>query len=454
MTPSPEKQDDTLSSTLNRLRRVRRLAVRAPSTDYLLERLPSTLLEDPETEFAWVGTLSPETESITVFEATDERPRPTTVELQERATSSTYQALAENDILFHAAASTTTEYRDFGLEETIREDSTSVTISLSFRDPSIDSTVEKFDGGNTDESGTETQNSDLTGPQSRRLVGQLYSPLEDTGAQTVELFSTFQRLLTERLQSLVLFEELQRERRRLEQLRSAVSHDLATPVNVAMSRVELATDECESAHLSHALDALDQVTKLATRESKYVTVGRPLERFDVLRVDDVARDCWEALFSQENAPVFEEFPSERTSNDAETSETVSEDSADEDSKPSTGTLDTTPVAVCAEPERLEILLDELLENVLVHGPQSVEVEVGPLPDSGGFFVEDTGPGIPSDDQPFVFDRGFTTDPERDGTGLSLALEAAQAHGWSLRYAPGQQGARFEVYTGYTGGRTS
>jgi two-component system sensor histidine kinase ChvG len=62
-------------------------------------------------------------------------------------------------------------------------------------------------------------------------------------------------------------------------------------------------------------------------------------------------------------------------------------------------------------------------------------------------IDDSGPGIRPEDLPRVFDRFFTTRPERRGTGLGLAMVRAvvEAHGGAVRAeSPPGQGARFVV----------
>jgi signal transduction histidine kinase len=46
-------------------------------------------------------------------------------------------------------------------------------------------------------------------------------------------------------------QELERERRRLAELRSLVSHDLGNPLNLASGRLELARRDCESDQLDY-----------------------------------------------------------------------------------------------------------------------------------------------------------------------------------------------------------
>lgn len=88
------------------------------------------------------------------------------------------------------------------------------------------------------------------------------------------------------------------------------------------------------------------------------------------------------------------------------------------------------------------LLANLFENAVDHGGEGVTVRLGRCED--GFYVEDSGPGIPADTRDSVFEWGYSSN---DGTGLGLAVvrEIARAHGWRVRAgeAPGG-GARIEV----------
>jgi signal transduction histidine kinase len=73
----------------------------------------------------------------------------------------------------------------------------------------------------------------------------------------------------------------------------------------------------------------------------------------------------------------------------------------------------------------------------------VQVTVGTLND--GFFVEDTGPGIPIDDREKVFEEGFSTRGSGTGLGLSVVLTVATAHEWDIQISEAETGgARFEI----------
>ncbi|RIH81159.1 Signal transduction histidine-protein kinase BaeS [Calidithermus terrae] len=107
----------------------------------------------------------------------------------------------------------------------------------------------------------------------------------------------------------------------------------------------------------------------------------------------------------------------------------------------------------ADRERLLQVLYNLLDNALRHTPAGGEVRLetaleGPW---GLLRVRDTGPGIPPEDLPHVFERFYRADKARtresggSGLGLAIAKALVEAHGGRIaaRNAPGG-GAVLEV----------
>lgn len=105
----------------------------------------------------------------------------------------------------------------------------------------------------------------------------------------------------------------------------------------------------------------------------------------------------------------------------------------------------------ADPDKIDQVLANLLENAVRHGEGTVTIEVEPTPsprESGGVWtavtVSDEGPGIPEESMSRVFTR-FWRGSRRGGTGLGLYIVKGivEAHGGVItvdRAAVG--GARF------------
>jgi signal transduction histidine kinase len=65
----------------------------------------------------------------------------------------------------------------------------------------------------------------------------------------------------------------------------------------------------------------------------------------------------------------------------------------------------------------------------------------------GFYVEDTGPGIPEDAREDVFDPRHTSANVGTGFGLTIVKRIAEAQAWQVAIVGGtDSGARFE-FTG-------
>ncbi|MBN6888377.1 two-component system, OmpR family, sensor histidine kinase ResE [Cytobacillus horneckiae] len=82
-----------------------------------------------------------------------------------------------------------------------------------------------------------------------------------------------------------------------------------------------------------------------------------------------------------------------------------------------------------DPDRIEQVLTNLIDNAIRHTPEGGEVIVSEQSNDRGLIIEviDSGSGIPGEDLPFVFERFYKADKARtrtkgrSGTGLGLAI---------------------------------
>jgi signal transduction histidine kinase len=111
--------------------------------------------------------------------------------------------------------------------------------------------------------------------------------------------------------------------------------------------------------------------------------------------------------------------------------------------------------VLGDAARLEQALQNLAANAIRHTPSGGRVSVQALPADGGaqIVVRDTGPGIPTEHLPRVFDRFYKVDAARAGTaepsgsglGLSIVRAIVERHGGTVTAANAPEGgAVFEL----------
>jgi signal transduction histidine kinase len=98
-----------------------------------------------------------------------------------------------------------------------------------------------------------------------------------------------------------------------------------------------------------------------------------------------------------------------------------------------------PKPLSLDPIRVEQMLSNLISNALRYTPigGTIDVTIADLPDITRLTVHDSGPGIPEESLPFIFDRFYRADKARSrseggsGLGLAIARNLARAHGGDL-----------------------
>jgi len=230
-----------------------------------------------------------------------------------------------------------------------------------------------------------------------------------------------------------MLERLDLAFRNQRRLTADVSHELRSPLTALRGEIEVAlrterTPRDYQRVLHSALEEIDRLTELSedllliTRaEARLLTLRRTTTDVNVL-----VEDCLELL--RERAVERELTIDVCLAREA-----------------ALATIDA---------ELVGRLVHQLLDNAVKFTPPggTIRVVTTPLDGAEGVYlsVEDTGPGIPRDELPNVFEPFYRADQARSrgtGSGLGLAMAAAIArlHGGGIRVSnvPGA-GARFEV----------
>ena len=106
--------------------------------------------------------------------------------------------------------------------------------------------------------------------------------------------------------------------------------------------------------------------------------------------------------------------------------------------------------VHADADRLRQVLGALLDNALRVTPSggSIVIQATPAGARVRVAVQDTGPGIPAEHLPHLFERFYQADPARDrsqatsGLGLAIVRALIEAHGGTVGAGNTGSGARF------------
>jgi signal transduction histidine kinase len=234
----------------------------------------------------------------------------------------------------------------------------------------------------------------------------------------------------ERLTAMEQVQRISQENLRLlEQQRQFLqdaSHELGTPITVALGHAELieraATDQAVAADARVVTGELARLRRLTNRLLLLASAGTP----DFLHVTTVSADSLvlDALERWGNVP--------RRWRLGEVAETT----------------------VLADSDRLVVALDALLENAVAHTQPGDTIEVGVRLETGGnvvLAVRDSGCGIPPTELDRIFRRFTRAQPYRNreaggfGLGLPIVQAIAEAHHGSVRvHSTAGQGSTFEI----------
>jgi signal transduction histidine kinase len=204
------------------------------------------------------------------------------------------------------------------------------------------------------------------------------------------------------------------------------SHHLRTPVTIALTHAELLAREVAGAEQLRDIQVIIAEMGRLRRLSERLMVIAGSEDPDFLRPEPLALD----LFALEMVDRWQPTARRRWRLEE---------------------LD--DATVMADPERLGLAMDALLENAIRHTAEDDVIGMSVIRDEASstvrILVTDSGSGIAAEELAHVFERFHTGNNRKGtrGTGLGLALvrAVATAHGGEVhvRSAPGE-GSEFEV----------
>lgn len=207
---------------------------------------------------------------------------------------------------------------------------------------------------------------------------------------------------------------LERQNERLDKFASVVSHDLRNPLNMAKGYLDVARETDNESQFEKVEEAHDRMETMIDELLTLARTDTAVEETEPVALSDLVDDAWEtaqtdgATLQNNFRPGFE---------------------------------------VEADPGLLRNVFENLFRNAVDHNDPPLTVRTGPLGDGSGFYVEDSGTGIPDDRREDVFEFGFSTNDGGTGFGLAIVGEFVESHGWQITVTASQDGgARFEIRT--------
>ncbi|WP_158056244.1 PAS domain S-box protein [Halorussus halophilus] len=199
-------------------------------------------------------------------------------------------------------------------------------------------------------------------------------------------------------------EKLEQSNEQLENFASMLAHEIRNPVAIGQIYSQQLPEAADSQAVDYVSEAFDRIEEmvdvmlLLTRGQGSVGDRKPIS------VDDVVREVWQTLDTRDA--------------------TLTVDIDDE---------------ILADETYTQHLFRNLLENAVKHGGADASVRVERLPT--GFYVADDGHGIPPEDREAVFEEGFTTTCDGEGSGLGLAFvrEMSDVYEWECTVSESASG---------------
>ena len=234
-----------------------------------------------------------------------------------------------------------------------------------------------------------------------------------TSDEVGELASAFNDMSQRLKESFSKERELEQNRREMMQ---AVSHDLRTPLASIQAMVESINDgvvsdeETVKRYMRSTQTEVENLSQLINDlfELAQLDAGLLDLRIEPSSIQDLISDTLESMSAQAQAQKL----------------TLR------------GAVDEELLPVAMDPNRVQRVLYNLVQNALRHTPPdgTISIQARDIGEEVQVEVKDTGEGIPDGELPHIFQRSYRVDPSRArgsggaGLGLSIVLGIVEAHG--------------------------
>lgn len=233
----------------------------------------------------------------------------------------------------------------------------------------------------------------------------------------IELWSDTLTTAFERITQMELLREreaeLVRERDRLNEFASVVSHDLRNPLNVAHGQATILQQQGDDKlrhHLDPVIESLERMECIIEDTLTLAQQGETIGEMESISITELITKCWAGVETAEATLHLDDN-----------------------------------FTIRGDPDRLRHVFENLFRNAVEHGGDNVSVQVGYTGDC--LYIEDDGSGIPATDRETILEPGYTSASEGTGLGLTIVKRIVEAHGWKMRVVDGRDGgARFEFDT--------
>jgi signal transduction histidine kinase len=270
----------------------------------------------------------------------------------------------------------------------------------------------------------------ITSPEQQRAQLHRYQvsaglALGGIGLSAVLMGTLVHSLRRERRQREDLTEELRRSENlaALGRLLAGVAHEVRNPLAALRSTVQLWQRLPDRARTKESMDAVvhsvDRLNDLVNRLLYFARSGHDVRR--LVDVNAMVRDAFELVRAQADA--------QKVTLDADLAAAL---------PPVSGSV-----------QALQQVVLNLAANALQAMPRGgslhCQTRLFSADDEVELRVRDTGPGVPPDVRPRLFEPFFTTRAEGTGLGLALCAEIVHQHGGSIELVDGDgPGAEFVV----------